>query len=167
MFIIKWGKDLSLPLPTVHIRTMNAAYREEDYDVIEAALEKVLERDVFFQSLYDLREFKVPPIQAVYWMSNFVKSKQQIVDRYLRGSSVVLHEGWTSLLLRKMVDIINSIIPPPCPVQVVHTMDEADKFISNLRTPTLPGACAWCWGRKTMVFPPTTAPDGHTVYLHI
>jgi hypothetical protein len=127
-------KDEPLKRNILKIKSKEGLPSEEDIDTFVAVYEQVLEGGKDFVATYDIREYSLPPIGLAYTFGTKMKELQPQIDRSLKASVVILNSGFLTYMLTKLIDVFNSILPPPCPTTIVYTEEEAEAFLKEYYT---------------------------------
>jgi len=127
----RFGGNKPRELPTFHVVVREEGIRSEDVELIQNALLSLLAKKTPFKAKYDVREFKVPAMSYVYTLANFVTENGEAYEKYLKCSVVILGKNFWSSAIRKMVDLLLVLSPPPCPVLICHTDAAAEAFFEE------------------------------------
>lgn len=105
--------------------------RTEDPDNLEAAMDSILDKNEEFLAIYDIRDFKIPPMALVYRFGGYITKRDADFARLLKCTGVVLGDNFWSAAARKIVDLMTSLNPPPCPMIIAHELSVVHDFFAE------------------------------------
>lgn len=94
-------------------------------------LNRVVQAQVPFIAVYDLRVLGVPSPTLLRSLGDWCKAHQQEFEPLQIAIAILLKNNFWSSAVRKMIGIVTAICPPTCPLLTCHSLESVECFFAE------------------------------------